>query len=328
MEEATQAWGLANIPLLAPGNQQLIDDMKNTLVKSNPDSPDCKGNGAGGGFSISYLDHPVLVLNILNCPLGHQIPAAHEITHSVQTWMVKKYVAGDANPGCFGPSWLREGQAQVGSMTLSYWDGKEQGVLAYKDILMALADPSSKSSYMTYLEQNDPNLQQYDLGAMASLYLVAKYGWQKSLNIWSESAKISGHCGEGLYMANFATAFQKVYGFTLQDFYKEVTPYLQYLYDNKVELSYSVDAKPQPAGTVRIQLNESCHASSSQASLQVMVDGAWIDLAAKLGDAKSSCVGMYLPWTYAKVEVGMNLRWHVYAPGAWDWYSTPYTYSG
>ena len=326
VEEATQAWGLANIPKLSPGNQRLIDDMKVTLIKQNPDSPDCKSNGAGGGFSISYLDHPVLVLNILNCPLGNQIPAAHEITHSVQTWMVKKYVAEDANPGCFGPSWLREGQAQAGEMTLAYWDGKAQGVLAYKEILMAIDDPSSKSDYLAYLEQNDPKLQQYNLGALASLYLIEKYGWKKSMDLWSESAQLSGHCGNDLYLNNFATVFQKIYGFSTQDFYKEVTPYLQYLYDNKVEVAYNVDAQPQPAGTVRIQLNESCHAANTQASLQQQVNGAWSDLAAKLGDVKSTCAGMYLPWTYAKVDLGATLRWHVYAPGVWDWYSTPYTY--
>jgi hypothetical protein len=325
VEEATQKWGLENIPKIAPGNQQLVADMQNTLPRQNPDSPDCK-IGAGGGFSISYLDHPVLVLNILNCPLGRQIPAAHEFTHAVQTWMIKKAVSGDANPGCFGPSWLREGQAQVASMTLSYWDGKNQSVSAFKDILLAMDDPNSKTNYLKYLEDDDPSFQEYDIGAMASLYLVGKYGWQKSLDVWTASAKLSVRCDDAFRMTSFATAFQQVYGFSLDSFYLEVTPYLQFLYDNRMDLSYWIDAEPQPEGTVRIQLNEGCHASSASAVLQFQSGDHWTDLADHLSWVTASCKNMYLPWTFAKVTDGMVLRWHVFAPGAWDWYSTPYTY--
>lgn len=295
----------------------------------NPDSPDCKTGGAGGGFSISYLDHPVLVLTTLNCPLGAQIPLAHELTHAVQTWMDKKVIpTGDVNPACFGPSWLREGQPQVASMTLSYWNGKSQGLVAYKEIVLGVANPSTKSSYMTFLEENDPNNQQYSMGGMASLYLIAKYGWKKSLDVWTESARLSGSCAGAKTMENFRKAFKNIYGFELSAFYDEVTPYLQYIHDNKLEVVYNIDAAPQPAGTVRIQLTEGCHAAGASSTLQIKKSGVWGDLADKVGLVNSNCVNGTQPWTYAKVAVGDELRWKVFVPGVWDWYSTPYIYKG
>ena len=328
VEMATQAWGSENIPKLDPGNTALVADMKNYLPTANPDSSDCQSTAAGGGFSISYLDHPVLVLNLLNCPLKAQLPVAHEFTHAVQTWMIRKGTTGDSNPGCYGPAWLVEGQAQVGSIALSFWNKQSQSASAYKSIALAIADPSSKPDYMTAIETTDAASQQYDLGALASLYLVNKYGWTKSLNLWTESAKVSGGCHPDTKMDSFRTAFKSIYGFPLSSFYSEVTPYLQYMYNNVVRLFLSAPA-PQPAGTERVDFSENCITPSTHAVLQQEVNGVWVDLAEKEGivRAAANCPGLYEPWTYAKLVPGMVLRWHLFIPGSWSTYSTPYTVS-
>ena len=84
---------------------------------------------------------------------------------------------------------------------------------------------------------------------------------------------------------------------------------------------------PAPTPT-RIEQTETCHAMVS-AVLQKEVNGAWVDASPAQGWEKiDSCPASnpYHPWTVASIEFGTTLRWKVWAPGAWDWFGSPFTY--
>jgi hypothetical protein len=330
IDVATQKWGYDTIMNHDPGSTKLSEDMKTMLPRMNHDNPKCDSSGtmAGGGFSISYLKSPTLVLTTMNCPIDVMTTMPHEFTHAIQSQSIRSTGAIDPNPGCYGPAWLREGQAQVGAMTLSHWGGVDQTLVSEKGIISNLEDPSLPKNSLTALEENDAaGYQEYDVGAMASLYLVARSGWAKSVQVWNVAAQLEGNsCNTGGRMAFFNKAFQQVYGQDLASFYAEVTPVLKHIYDDRQAILLSSDAI-QPAGTVKIQLTESCHGYGVSSTLQRLTNGQWLDIASGLGWAVSSCAGKYLPWTYATVVSGDQLRWHVFVPGVWDWYSTPYRYS-
>ena len=327
---ASQAWGYKTITALDPSNQKLSDDMKNTLPRMNPDNPSCSGNGAsaGGGFSISYLTQPTVVMDIMNCPLDAAGTPPHEFTHALQSSYIKTTHAIDANPACYGPSWLREGQAQAGNIMLSYWNSKDQSLTSFKNILNNMLNPSTKANYLQFLEDDDnADYQQYDIGGFASLYLIARSGFDKSMQVWQESARLEGqNCDGSNRMKYFAQAFQNIYGQSLTDFYNEVTPYLQWLYDNRLTFLLATDIKQQP-GESKISLTENCHAYGVSAELQKQVGATWQDVVAAAGWVPAPCANSYLPYAYAHFDLPTTIRWKVYAPGAWEWYSQPVVFT-
>ena len=68
---------------------------------------------------------------------------------------------------------------------------------------------------------------------------------------------------------------------------------------------------------------EGCHAKVS-AILQIKDGTAWKDLIAAQGwEAVAGCpaTNPYAPWAMADLALGSIIRWHIYAPGAWDFYS-------
>ena len=69
---------------------------------------------------------------------------------------------------------------------------------------------------------------------------------------------------------------------------------------------------------------EGCHAEVS-ATLQIKDGSVWKDVIAAQGwEAVASCssTNPYEPWAMADIAIGSTIRWHIYAPGAWDWYSS------
>jgi len=68
---------------------------------------------------------------------------------------------------------------------------------------------------------------------------------------------------------------------------------------------------------------EGCHAKVS-ATLQIKDGNAWKDVIAAQGwEAVASCpaTNPYEPWAMADLEIGSTIRWYIYAPGAWDFYT-------
>jgi hypothetical protein len=68
---------------------------------------------------------------------------------------------------------------------------------------------------------------------------------------------------------------------------------------------------------------EGCHSKVS-ASLQLKDGTAWKDVIAAQGwELVASCPAAtpYEPWAMADIAIGTTIRWHIYAPGAWDFYT-------
>ena len=69
---------------------------------------------------------------------------------------------------------------------------------------------------------------------------------------------------------------------------------------------------------------EGCHAKVS-AFLQMKDGGTWTDVIAAQGwEAVASCptTNPYAPWAMANIQIGTTIRWHIYSPGDWDFYTT------
>jgi len=236
---STIAWGAATAKALDSTNQSIAADLTNTMPRFG-ENPMC-ANGlpmAGGGFSLSYLKNPTLMLSVMNCATSFTNPTTvgHEFTHGIQSEALKSLGLQDPNPGSWGPSWLREGQAQAASAILTHWDGVSHTAETSKAFVFFQANPQSKPSYLQYLESNDPvSNQEYSMGFVASNYLIARSGWTKSLQVWVLAASLAPNLqrNEATRMTNFAQAFSTIYGQSLADFYTEVEPYLEWQYANK-----------------------------------------------------------------------------------------------
>ena len=90
-----------------------------------------------------------------------------------------------------------------------------------------------------------------------------------------------------------------------------------------VSLCISLTQPPAHAAEQKFQA-EGCHAKVS-ATLQIKDGSGWKDVIAAQGwELVASCAATnpYEPWAMADLEVGSTIRWHIYAPGAWDWYSS------
>lgn len=236
---ATMAWGTSTAKALEPNNPDLAGDLLRTMPRFG-ENPLC-ANGlpfAGGGYSISYLKNPTLMLPEMNCADGNTKAAvvAHEFTHAIQSQGLKSLNLQDPNPAAWGPAWLREGQPQAAGAILSYWGGTSRTAQVLKNMLQGMADPKSKPNYLQYLESNDPTTnQEYPIGLATSNYLIARSGWTKSLQVWTLAASLAKdlRANEANRMPNFAQAFKTIYGQSLADFYTEVEPYLEWQYANR-----------------------------------------------------------------------------------------------
>lgn len=77
-----------------------------------------------------------------------------------------------------------------------------------------------------------------------------------------------------------------------------------------------------------IQRSGGCDARV-QAELQIQKEGQWVDLMSAQGWQRNvTCPASnpYQPWVRAKIATGVEIRWHIYEPGKWDWYTSPETY--
>lgn len=84
---------------------------------------------------------------------------------------------------------------------------------------------------------------------------------------------------------------------------------------------------PAPVST-QIDLSEGCH-GKVEAVLQKQEGSAWVDLAKATGwSAATGCpaTNPVRPYTTAAVAEGTIIRWKVYSPGNWEWFSSESKY--
>jgi hypothetical protein len=224
---STRDWGLKSAIAYDPTNKKFTDDMERTFPNwGKGTATNCSG---GGGFSVGYLEDPLLVLDHpCQQPSEGLFLVAHEFAHSVQA----KYSQTE-NPGCVSPKWFVEGQAQVFGAALSYnkgnaWVPARANMTSYQE-----------KPYKAIMKEMEPDTlrnQEYHNGMLMMEYLIARSGWQKSLDILLEASRLADRgClrpGDPV-MQGFDTAFKNVYGQSVSAFYDEVYPYLEWAYANK-----------------------------------------------------------------------------------------------
>jgi hypothetical protein len=215
-------------PKADPGNAAFADDMaRQSLTWGNRSSANCMGMG---GFAVPEVPFPLIAVD---APCKSNDPAAagvlpHELTHTLQ------FAFGKANSRCWAPTWLVEGQAQVGATALAYDENGPASTTHRKSWVDRIVKPNSVSDILA-MEGETKDFSEYTLGAALSEYLVAKGGWMRSLNLYSQASKqVTDAClSDKAKMENFDKAFQSLYGETLSDFYLEALPYLQWLADHR-----------------------------------------------------------------------------------------------
>jgi hypothetical protein len=211
-------------PKADPTNKDFADDMARQSVTWGLRSPtNCIGMG---GFAVSEVPFPFIAID---APCNQNDAAAsgvlpHELTHILQM----KF--GSANPRCWAPTWLVEGGAQVGATALAVNESGNASDEHRKSWVERIVKPTSISEIIA-MEGETKDFSEYTLGAALSEYLVAKGGWKRSLNLYTQAANQSASSclSESEKLSNFNSAFQSLYGESLSDFYAEALPYLQWV---------------------------------------------------------------------------------------------------
>jgi hypothetical protein len=201
-------------PKADPTNKEFAEDMARQALTWGVRSPtNCIGMG---GFAVAEVPFPFIAID---APCNQNDPGAygvlpHELTHTLQI----KF--GSANPRCWAPTWLVEGGAQVGATALAVSESGNASDLHRKSWVERIVKPASIAEIIA-MEGDTKDFSEYTLGAALSEYLVAKGGWKRSLNLFTQSAaqSSSGCLSGNEKLANFNSAFLSLYGESLSDFY-------------------------------------------------------------------------------------------------------------
>lgn len=160
----------------------------------------------------------------------------HEVFHSVQflnAYVTAPYLDNRAYGWGLIPPWMREGQAQYFGMRMSENFSNQSVVFDNGGVIWWNIGSRWKTEYeylQTY-QTSDP----YWAGAIMYEYLLAKYGLEKTLEIYSETVKKDrvGNLEEATRFEPFDKTFYEIFGQTRQSFFEEVKPYIQWSLDQK-----------------------------------------------------------------------------------------------
>lgn len=224
----TSAFIKNEAPKLDPINQAFLADMENMSTKwGGRDPQTCVGMG---GFAVSETPFPLIAID---APCKINYPAdlgvlPHELTHTLQITF------SGANPRCWAPTWFVEGQAQVGASSFAYGGTGSASDGHHQSWVNRIVRPTSVTA-IRVMENETSDYSEYTLGAALSDYLVAKGGWLRSMKLYKQAAaQVNASCLSGVAkMDNFNLAFLSLYGQSLEDFYAEALPYLQWQADHK-----------------------------------------------------------------------------------------------
>jgi len=146
---------------------------------------------------------------------------AHEYFHLVQSQLAnlesqRVIRDGYKESDNLFPAWLIEGSANFVGFSVSalalggtYWEGRN-AMLSYAPQSAAMASFSLQDHEIRNGPGNDSPTYPYIAGQLATEYLVASAGFEKTLNIWSSFRETK----------DFKKSFEKSIGISLQDFYK------------------------------------------------------------------------------------------------------------
>ncbi len=227
----TLAGGIALAKAFDPSDAAFQADMARTFPKQvDPEKVPTVGMG---GFSVGYkrlvvMGAPYFKSSDPTLPTNPSDPVVttHELAHEVQASINK-------GNNMRNPVWLCEGGAQVIGAAMSVYQGKDYWAIGGRDewsnripANRTVADLKLMEGETNALSNKDQYLSEYTTGAALSEYLIAKGGFANSLIVNQLSFKAGGG------IVAFRTAFQTVYGESLDDFYTEALPYINYVSAN------------------------------------------------------------------------------------------------
>lgn len=150
--------------------------------------------------------------------------------------LVQTSVISGENPRVFGPVWMVEGQANVIADAMAAFDDKSiwatgrrdrwrRGITAIRTLDQLKALEGETTSSVDALVRGS----EYHVGAAIVEYLTARSGFAKTLQV----QQISSRTKNSDKMSGFREAFLLIYGQTLDEFYAEALPYVNYLATTK-----------------------------------------------------------------------------------------------
>jgi hypothetical protein len=203
--------------------------------------------GAGGGLSV--LGNGFGMVAFSNCgrkALGGEDLLFHEAFHAIQ-WIYTSHKLDSkeavklASNKQSSPMWMTEGSAQYIGYLLSA-EGVRAGPASANNIWTSAAEDKrgfilgNSGAWNKSYEEFDAawNPDAYSIGAVMYEYLLAKYGLERTLSFWPESHNsldpnyIWIDRNSLARKAASKVAFQRVFGVSFEDFFKEVKPYIKW----------------------------------------------------------------------------------------------------
>ena len=191
--------------------------------------------GAGGGLSV--LGHGYALVSRSNCDTKYleRDLLIHETFHAIQ-WIYTSFKLDSEDavklPKVTGPLWTVEGSATYMAFLLTAdgnWTSFGESAPGNKDAICQVS--KNEAWKRSYEEFNASNGEAYDIGAFMYEYLLAKYGLERTLSFWSVALNILNPNDRTKDLARVAAskeAFQTVFGLSVEDFFIEVKPYIEW----------------------------------------------------------------------------------------------------
>ena len=149
--------------------------------------------------------------------------AAHEYFHTIQFNLLHAFDPWGAKDTAKAPNWLMEGSASFVACQISMIALKTTNCSLGPEL--TYVDPQEASTDLSQLENIPANSLVYRLGDLATSYLVSQIGFEKFLQIFTESSRLYTekppknpvfYSDQSLY---FKQAFKDVTGVPMDDFY-------------------------------------------------------------------------------------------------------------
>ena len=192
-----------------------------------------------GGFSSGYKRLVVMNANcenktVLSQPTQDPVVTPHELTHELQNSITQGRLVRT-------PVWLCEGQANVVGAVMSYYQGKDYWDKGGRE-QWAIRIPTSRPRNIDDLKimEGETNadvgkttdasqvLSEYTTGAALSEYLIAWGGFKNSILVPQIALKSPALTP----IDKFRSAFKTVYGESLDEFYAQALPYVNFVANN------------------------------------------------------------------------------------------------
>jgi hypothetical protein len=192
----------------------------------------------GAGVGLSVLGNAVGMVATSNCDTKYLARdlLIHETFHAIQ-WIytshkldskiVTEALKIPSNKGT-SPMWMVEGSAQYMGYLLSA-DGIWTSAGEDKTGFILANNGLWKKSYEEFAA--DYLHEAYSIGAVMYEYMLAKYGLERTLSYWPEAINSLKPNDIGNFLERDAAskvAFQTVFGLSLEGFFSEVKPYIEW----------------------------------------------------------------------------------------------------